>query len=175
MDPLSLTANIIAVVSAASNVSKGLQKFISLRNAPQELLQFLNEVLSEHSLRGLILYPLTFPQISDIQIVLTLVGDTCTGLGDENATDLQIKNHLNELLSRATKSLAEFDGIMKNKIEVQSTNTTFVKFSWSGWIQNASRLKKLSEAMKTSRLDMNHTLTMITAWVVSSPAQKAKF
>lgn len=44
MDPLSLTANVVAVASAALDVSKKLRRLISLRNAPQELLQFLNEV-----------------------------------------------------------------------------------------------------------------------------------
>lgn len=44
MDPLSLTANIIGVVSAAASVSNILLNVALLKNAPAELLQFSNEV-----------------------------------------------------------------------------------------------------------------------------------
>lgn len=44
MDPLSFTANIIAVVSAASKVSEGFRRILSAKEAPQEVLQFMNEV-----------------------------------------------------------------------------------------------------------------------------------
>lgn len=44
MDPLSVVANLIAVASAASAASKGLERILSLRQVPQEVLQFINEV-----------------------------------------------------------------------------------------------------------------------------------
>lgn len=44
MDPLSLAANIIAVVGAANSVAKRLESFRGLTNAPEQLLQLLNEV-----------------------------------------------------------------------------------------------------------------------------------
>lgn len=52
MDPLSLTANIIAVLKAASSASDTLSQLFGLRNdVPGEILQSMNEVkLSTNSL-----------------------------------------------------------------------------------------------------------------------------
>jgi len=46
MDPLSLVANIIAVVSAANEVARRLEKIRSFRGALDQLLQVINEVLT---------------------------------------------------------------------------------------------------------------------------------
>jgi len=43
MDPLSLTASIIAVVGAASATVQALEKLRRLRHAPQQILVVLNE------------------------------------------------------------------------------------------------------------------------------------
>jgi hypothetical protein len=44
MDPLSVTASIIAVVTAAGQISKGLRSLYDLRHAPQEVIELANEV-----------------------------------------------------------------------------------------------------------------------------------
>lgn len=44
MDPLSLTANILAVVGAAKSAAQGLSRLRNMRRAPQKLLLFTNEV-----------------------------------------------------------------------------------------------------------------------------------
>lgn len=48
MDPLSFAANIIAVVSAADRVNQKLEQLRSLKRAPDQLLQAINEVLIPH-------------------------------------------------------------------------------------------------------------------------------
>lgn len=44
MDPLSVTAAIIAIVGAGGTVGRGIRKLVALRNAPDSLLQLNNEV-----------------------------------------------------------------------------------------------------------------------------------
>jgi len=44
MDPLSLTASIIAVVTALHSAAQGLEKILSIREAPEQLAQVYNEV-----------------------------------------------------------------------------------------------------------------------------------
>lgn len=44
MDGLSVVANIYAVIGAAKTVAEGLRKISNVRHAPQEVLQFINEV-----------------------------------------------------------------------------------------------------------------------------------
>lgn len=97
------------------NISKRLKKLSSLRNAPEELLRFLNEIL-------------------DIQVILTLVKETYAGFGNDYR-DTKVINHVNELLGRAIKVLDEFDDIIQNKIGQH-------KSSWKAYIQNVSRLRE---------------------------------
>jgi len=44
MDPLSLIANIIAVANAAKTTARSLERLASIRHAPQQILQLINEV-----------------------------------------------------------------------------------------------------------------------------------
>lgn len=44
MDGLSLIANIIAVANAAGSAGRGLERIASVRTAPQQILQLINEV-----------------------------------------------------------------------------------------------------------------------------------
>lgn len=47
MDPLSLTASLIAVVGLASQTSKALRSLYNLRHAPREILELANEVIEQ--------------------------------------------------------------------------------------------------------------------------------
>lgn len=44
MDPLSLSASILAVLGAAGRTSQALEQILGLRHAPAELLALMNEV-----------------------------------------------------------------------------------------------------------------------------------
>jgi hypothetical protein len=44
MDPLSITAGIIAVIGAARSAQQGLNRLLSLRGANEQVLQTINEV-----------------------------------------------------------------------------------------------------------------------------------
>lgn len=44
MDPLSLTASIIAILGAGSTISRGLRRIQQLKDAPELLLQLNNEI-----------------------------------------------------------------------------------------------------------------------------------
>lgn len=50
MDPLSITASVIAVLQAVNGTGKGIGKLISLRNAPAELQALSNEIEAFRSL-----------------------------------------------------------------------------------------------------------------------------
>ncbi|KAI1357895.1 ankyrin repeat-containing domain protein [Xylaria arbuscula] len=84
MDPLSLTASIIAVVTAAGQISKGLRSLRRLRHAPEE--------------------------ISELHCLLCLVQ---TAARNVSASDLTPEVHLNlkRLLDSAKEPLQELDGI----------------------------------------------------------------
>ncbi|KAH6722050.1 hypothetical protein BKA61DRAFT_166849 [Leptodontidium sp. MPI-SDFR-AT-0119] len=54
MDPLSLTASLIAVVGLASQTSKALRSLYNLRHAPREILELANEVSELQALLSLV-------------------------------------------------------------------------------------------------------------------------
>jgi hypothetical protein len=47
MDPISITASVIAVIGAAAQTSKALRALYNLRNAPEEVFELTNEVSRE--------------------------------------------------------------------------------------------------------------------------------
>ena len=58
MDPLSLTASLIAVIGVGGNVAKSLKKVLAFRDAPKELLALNKEIID---------FRLVLDRISDSQ------------------------------------------------------------------------------------------------------------
>lgn len=52
MDPLSIAASVIAILTAAGQVKKGLERLRSLKSAPQGLCALTNEVSEYLSMDG---------------------------------------------------------------------------------------------------------------------------
>lgn len=94
-------------------------------------------------------------------MVLVQVSQNLDGLRVEDTDDNQVEHHLAELLRRVSEAVHEFSNVIR---KVQDNDRCSTKFSWKAWIQNASRLRRLSEELKTARLEMNSTLTMIVAY-----------
>lgn len=46
MDPLSLAANVLAILDAATAFARRLERLRSFKKAPDQLLQVINEVLN---------------------------------------------------------------------------------------------------------------------------------
>jgi len=44
MDPLSITAGVLALLGAARKTFQGLEKLLALKDAPRELVVIVNEV-----------------------------------------------------------------------------------------------------------------------------------
>src|SRR5450432_1099874 len=90
MDPLSITASLIAVIGAANAVGKGLWKLKSIKNAPKEL----DEVLQE---------------VSDIENSLHEVTSILNDTGNASPS-------LGPLLDRAKEKLHEVDSFVHSKV-----------------------------------------------------------
>ena len=99
MDPLSITAGSIAVLSALTASGKGINRLVSLKRAPAELLALSNEI---ESLRALLLV---------VQLALINVRDTAAYtsckelfgliLGDVGSTVLDLESKIEFQLKRA--------------------------------------------------------------------------
>ncbi|KAI1184587.1 hypothetical protein F5B17DRAFT_411280 [Nemania serpens] len=92
MDPLSITASIIAVITATRQTAKGLRSLYQLRHAPQEVLELLNE-------------------INELQTLLCLVEKAT---GSISTSDLAPEDQviLRRLLDSVKKPLEEIEGLV---------------------------------------------------------------
>jgi hypothetical protein len=66
MDPLSISASIIAVVTAAGKIVQGADQILALKDAPTDLAQAMNEVASlQATLRAVDVSLIALEQIDD--------------------------------------------------------------------------------------------------------------
>ena len=122
MDPLSLTASIIAVLGAIGSISNGLQKLSSLHHAPMTLLALNNE-------------------ISDLQLIIRMTHDL---LQDQeniaNADSINPSEYLRPLLVRAKDKLLELDMLIHYRLTASGRNGE-VELNGLTWTREHRRLR----------------------------------
>ena len=106
-DPLSITASIIAVVTAAEGVSKTLAKIKNAQRAPSELLALVNEV-------------------SDLRVILSDV-DSHLRRDAERALLSDPLQHMATLLQRAKNQLLQLDQLIQYQLVKPDSTTANLK------------------------------------------------
>ncbi|KAF3115005.1 hypothetical protein TWF706_007136 [Orbilia oligospora] len=134
MDPLSVTASIIAIVTAAVQVSNGLAKLIALRGAPEIVMALQNEV-------------------SDLRLVVHSCESTLNKhvtLGGQQGNVWGLPPELigvKNLLDRATNELEDICQVVETKL-VDSNG----KFSKIGYLKEQSKLIKAKDGLRDIRM-----------------------
>jgi hypothetical protein len=134
MDPLSVTASLLAILGA---VTVTLETISSIHSAPKELHALLKE-------------------LSSIQTVFCNV----KGIFDSRlAGDIKARGHthlLLELSERAQIKLNEIDGLMKtaglSSINGDEDISKLPKLAQLGWLKVKKRIKALREELREIRL-----------------------
>ena len=134
MDPLSLTASILAVVGAGARLAQGLDKLIALRGAPDELLALNNEV-------------------SDLRLVLSKLQDT------EYEEHWEASSAAN-LLTRARRKLLEVEELIEYRLTTVDRLTGESKIDWVGWLRERSQVLRLQRDIKTIKNSLSTSLTI---------------
>lgn len=142
MDPLSLTASIIAVVGLATTTTKALTKIIkSFHHSPGEIHALNNE-------------------LADLQAILIALEETMTEKnvepkpGKENCSgpSAVLKTHL----QNATKALEELDRLLASGLQKQ--NRSQLQF-W--WVRNKSHAIALQREVHNTRTNLQTSLCMV--------------
>ncbi|KAF3107085.1 hypothetical protein TWF102_000923 [Orbilia oligospora] len=134
MDPLSVTASIIAIVTAAVQVSNGLAKLIALRGAPEIVMALQNEV-------------------SDLRLVVHSCESTLNKhvtLGGQQGNVWGLPPELigvKNLLDRATNELEDICQVVETKL-VDNNG----KFSKIGYLKEQSKLIKAKDGLRDIRM-----------------------
>ncbi|EGX48127.1 hypothetical protein AOL_s00081g123 [Orbilia oligospora ATCC 24927] len=145
MDPLSVTASIIAIVTAAVQVSNGLAKLIALRGAPEIVMALQNEVsdlrLVVHSCESIL----------NKHVTLGGQQGNVWGLPPEL---IGVKN----LLDRATNELKDICQVVETKL-VDSKG----KFSKIGYMKEQSKLIKAKDGLRDIRMEIANGIGLMNS------------
>ncbi|CAI6330864.1 unnamed protein product [Periconia digitata] len=142
MDPLSITASILAIVGASEQAVKGLAKLRALKDAPAELSALINEV-------------------SDLRAVLAQI--CFLGVQLEQASNNGPVIALRSLLDRANGQILELDQCIQHDIsKPEATNPGRIKVSRVSWTLHQKRVSSLRQDLRTTRLNLGTALGVIT-------------
>ena len=143
-DPLSITASIIAVISAAEGVGKTLAKIKDIRKAPNEVIALINEV-------------------SDLRIIL---GDF-EGYIAQNTERPQILqsqlDHMSVLLQRAKDRLLELDQLVEYRLLTPGSRSDQIQVSRREWAGAKDTIKKFRTSLRDIRLNIIAQMVVVNS------------
>ncbi|KAM0234978.1 hypothetical protein ACHAP5_009882 [Fusarium lateritium] len=161
MDPLSITASILAVISAAGKASEGALFVIrAWKSAPDEMFAIVNET-------------------SDIQLVLQSATEALRELPliNSNATPFG-ENHaprLSHLVTRARDVLQELTALFETRLlripsEDEANMIKFIRRRWLVERQNVQRLQTEIRSLRTNISALVSAMTTI-GWAAKLPTK----
>ena len=140
MDPLSLTASIIAVLGAGGTISKGLNSIRRLKRAPDILLQLNNEVTDLHLLIRAV------NEIYHPGSNLTPI----SGLQEEIVCNT---------LKRAKHAVLELEKLIEYDLTKETDIGT--EIDTLAWARSINRITEAKTNIRASRDDLNHVWTTL--------------
>ncbi|KAG4431012.1 hypothetical protein IFR05_013502 [Cadophora sp. M221] len=150
MDPLSISASIVALIGAATTVVRGLDRLQALRHAPAELKVLLNEV-------------------GDLQVVLTSVKESLEslrGLGTQIPQDA-LRN-LPDMIDRATKTIEDLHNFVSGDLLKGDLNPAsgVLKVSRRTWLGKDKKLAAFRGSIKECKDNLNIVLHSSTSRII---------
>ena len=139
MDPLSLTASLLAILGAGGAIAKGLYKIRRLKDAPTILLQLNNEIVDLHLLIRAV-DELYHRHTNTIKASQTQVISSCLG--------------------RAKETLLELERLIS--YQWTRENEQGIKINRTVWLRAQKRISDMNNKIRHVRTDLNG------AWMVIS-------
>ena len=153
MDPLSLTASIIAVLGVGGQAVKGIAKLSSMRGTPELILALNNE-------------------ISDLHVVILAIQDvvrqrTTSGPG-QRAGDINIDASITNSLRQANDLVTDLEAFY-DRLKVSSPGlTSTITFNRTVRLREQRRIKKMKEDLKSVRIKLTTALGALNVYVEPS-------
>ncbi len=147
MDPLSITASILTVVSAGSTIGKGLKKIISARRLPDILLQLNNEV-------------------ADIQYVVQDVDDLLQQqrqITQEDRGPLPSHASLTSALEHIKRTLLALESLIAYELTIIDSRDGRSRLDWIAWLRVESKVARLKDDIRTDRIRLSSALSLLTS------------
>ncbi|UKZ47295.1 hypothetical protein TrVGV298_001513 [Trichoderma virens] len=143
MDPLSITASVIAIVQLTAAVGSGFQRLMSLRGASDQLLQVMNEVTDLEALAR------------DMQSILQ-ERDEASSLDSATLATLP------GLCQQVTALMQELKDIVQGCLKEEITSTaSSLKIKRIAWLRAADKMNTMQARIRAMRLRLSSALASI--------------
>lgn len=143
MDPLSITASIIAILGAGEAVTQGIRKLVLLRDAPGGILQLNNE-------------------LSDLRLVIVVVQDVHKQYYESLGTGLQDSAILYNALKNAQAAVQDLDALIQCGL---AKATLHRRTGWIAWMREGSKIQKINARLRSARMDITSATSILSLYV----------
>ena len=141
MDPLSLTASILALLGAGGTIAKGLAKLRRLKRAPYILLQLNNEV-------------------TDLHLLIRAVNEIYHSSAKIIPASTLQEEVVSNALKRAKHDVLELEKLIEYVLTKETSNGT--KIDTLAWTRALNRVKEANDHIRASRNDLNIVWTTLS-------------
>ena len=151
MDPLSLTASIIAIVGVGGQAAKAVRKLASLKEAP-DLLLALNNEISDLSL-----------VVSAIQDVFQRQQSSGVLFPNYRAGELSVDTSVTDTLRQAKEIVSKLEALydrLNTSASGSSGSTTFNKVTW---LREQKRVRQMQKDLRSIRLKLAVVLGILNS------------
>ena len=154
MDPLSLTASIIAIIGVGGQAAKATRRLASLKGAPDLILALNNEIADLH---------LVVVAIQDVFERQQTGGMPVPG---NRAGEINLDASVTNSLTQANDKVTDFEALYKRlDVSILGSNAEFNKIAW---LREHKRVKQLQEDLKSVRLKLAGALGILNSYVQMS-------
>lgn len=142
MDPLSVTAGIIAILGAGGVVGKQVKSLIALESAPAELLILNNE-------------------ISDLQDVLNDVQDLLRRQSDDHGATVPLA--LTKALQQSRETVLALEKLIAYDLTVIDSRSKVPRVDKSRWLRAVKKLETYKSRIHRNRIEVSAASAIMAA------------
>lgn len=137
MDPLSLTASIVAVIGAADTMGKGLRRIVALKDVPDIILALNNEV-------------------AELRVLLQEIDSLLFGRHQSTASRQYLHSSLLPNVLRAKDKLRALESLLEHRLK--KTDGGIDKIAW---LRVEDKVRRIQKELRETRLNINTALSVL--------------
>jgi hypothetical protein len=143
MDPLSITASIIAILGAGEAIAQGIRKLVVLRDAPSGILQLNNE-------------------LSDLRLVIVVVQDVHEQHYEFLGTRSPHSAVLYSALKNTQVAVQDLDALIQYGLPKATIHRGI---DWIAWMREGSKIQKMNARLRSARMDITAATSILSLYV----------
>ena len=148
MDPLSITASIVATLQAAGAAAKVVESAWKLRHVSRDFVILRNEVCVDATVSTLA----NRCELNDLQCLLLQIKDIVLDQDEQhNPSTASIGHHVERLRGY----LEELEEIVSNLTKTQGAGESHVAVSYPRWIRTKNRISSLRSNLVEARNNLS--------------------